>query len=410
MTVLRMAGLDATDAFLGYHGAATKSWLPAYLIGDVCAEDLAASLTPCTVEYRALRARLEAEGQFETRYSFYAVHVAWVASLLAAAVWLTASAHGAWPQTLAGALVLGVFWQQSAFLGHDLGHNAVTHERRLDAAMGLVFGNLLTGISISWWKATHNAHHLSTNSVTHDPDIQHMPLIAINERFFRSPFSWYHHRVLAYDWVARLTVQFQHIVFYPLMMVARWNLYGQSMQLLLLQKRIERRELELACVLVYFVWLSLLLSTVPTFALKFAYLFVSHAVVGLLHVQICLSHFSRAVYEGRPMDAPGETFFHSQLATSMDVDCWSCLDWLHGGLQFQAIHHLFPRLPRHRLRALVPAVRALAAKHGADYHVRVRSRSLRAFAAPCLCSQSGAATTPAHGLALSSPRRRPIRR
>ena len=62
----------------------------------------------------------------------------------------------------------------------------------------------------------------------------------------------------------------------------------------------------------------------------------SHAVVGLLHVQICLSHFSRGVYEGRPMDTAGETFFHSQLATSMDIDCWTCLDWLHGGLQFQA--------------------------------------------------------------------------
>jgi fatty acid desaturase len=68
-------------------------------------------------------------------------------------------------------------------------------------------------------------------------------------------------------------------------------------------------------------------------------------------VQICLSHFSRGIYEGRPMDTKGETFFHSQLATSMDIDCWSCLDWVHGGLQFQAIHHLFPRLPRHRLCA-----------------------------------------------------------
>jgi hypothetical protein len=79
------------------------------------------------------------------------------------------------------------------------------------------------------------------------------------------------------------------------------------------------------------------------------------------------------------MDTKGETFFHSQLATSMDIDCWSCLDWVHGGLQFHAIHHLFPRLPRHRLRALVPVVRALANKHGADYHVR----SPRARACAC---------------------------
>jgi delta8-fatty-acid desaturase len=36
--------------------------------------------------------------------------------------------------------------------------------------------------------------------------------------------------------------------------------------------------------------------------------------------------------------------------SSMDVDCPTWLDWIHGGLQFQAVHHLFPRVPRHNLR------------------------------------------------------------
>jgi len=34
----------------------------------------------------------------------------------------------------------------------------------------------------------------------------------------------------------------------------------------------------------------------------------------------------------------------------MDVACPEWLDFFHGGLQFQAIHHLFPRIPRHNLR------------------------------------------------------------
>ena len=110
-----------------------------------------------------------------------------------------------------------------AFLGHDLGHNSVTHCRVADSAFGLVFGNMLTGIAISWWKQTHNAHHLATNSISHDPDIQHMPVIAISPLFFRSPFSWYHYRVLDFDAVARVAVTVQHWMFYPLMSVARWN-------------------------------------------------------------------------------------------------------------------------------------------------------------------------------------------
>lgn len=34
----------------------------------------------------------------------------------------------------------------------------------------------------------------------------------------------------------------------------------------------------------------------------------------------------------------------------MDIKCPPYLDWFHGGLQFQAEHHLWPRLPRHELR------------------------------------------------------------
>ncbi len=36
----------------------------------------------------------------------------------------------------------------------------------------------------------------------------------------------------------------------------------------------------------------------------------------------------------------------------MDVSCPEWLDFVHGGLQFQAVHHLFPRVPRHNLRRL----------------------------------------------------------
>ncbi|GAA5853237.1 hypothetical protein JCM8547_000252 [Rhodosporidiobolus lusitaniae] len=36
----------------------------------------------------------------------------------------------------------------------------------------------------------------------------------------------------------------------------------------------------------------------------------------------------------------------------MDISCPPYLDFLHGGLNFQTPHHLFPRLPRFRFRAV----------------------------------------------------------
>ncbi|KAF9089087.1 Delta 8 Fatty Acid Desaturase [Mortierella sp. GBA35] len=53
----------------------------------------------------------------------------------------------------------------------------------------------------------------------------------------------------------------------------------------------------------------------------------------------------------------------------MDVDCPTWLDWFHGGLQFQAIHHLFPRMPRHNLRRAQPYVKEFCDEVGLTYHI-----------------------------------------
>ena len=82
-----------------------------------------------------------------------------------------------------------------------------------------------------------------------------------------------------------------------------------------------------------------------------------------LHVQITLSHFSMSTTDF----GPAESFPQKMLRTTMDVDCPPYLDWIHGGLQFQAVHHLFPRVPRHRLREVQPLVREFCESVGVKY-------------------------------------------
>ena len=43
-------------------------------------------------------------------------------------------------------MFLGLFWQQLAFVGHDLGHHVVTHNKKKDETLGYVFGNFLQGM------------------------------------------------------------------------------------------------------------------------------------------------------------------------------------------------------------------------------------------------------------------------
>lgn len=51
----------------------------------------------------------------------------------------------------------------------------------------------------------------------------------------------------------------------------------------------------------------------------------------------------------------------------MDIDCPEWLDFFHGGLQFQAIHHLFPRVPRHNLRRTQKLVLQFCREVGIPY-------------------------------------------
>jgi delta8-fatty-acid desaturase len=64
---------------------------------------------------------------------------------------------------------------------------------------------------------------------------------------------------------------------------------------------------------------------------------------------------------------PTESFAARQLRTTTDVICDDSVGWVHGGLQLQVTHHLFPRLPRHNLKAASVLVKEFAKEQGLVY-------------------------------------------
>lgn len=74
------------------------------------------------------------------------------------------------------------------------------------------------------------------------------------------------------------------------------------------------------------------------------------------------------VYHGHAYNDSSDEWFKMQCNTTMNVDCPRWLDFLHGGLQFQLEHHLFPRLPRHNLREARALVKPFCAKWKVRYH------------------------------------------
>jgi delta8-fatty-acid desaturase len=226
------------------------------------------------------------------------------------------------------------------------------------------------GLSVGWWKSDHNTHHVVCNAVEHDPNIQHMPMLAITEKIFRKPFwDTYHKKQVAMDWAARTLVSYQHWFFCPLMALGRWNLYAQGLIFLLSKPdTIHYRKTELCGLAVFFTWFFSLCYSMPTWQLGLGWVMVSHAVAGVLHVQIVLSHWSMETYKGSPYTSKETEWYLMQLRTTMNVATPEWLDFVHIGLQFQIEHHLFPRLPRHNLRIARQMTKDICKKHGIHYH------------------------------------------
>lgn len=337
-----------------------------------------------TEKYQALHQRVKDGGFYDCRYVEYGKELLRYSALFALFI---VCLRAEW--YLTSAAFLGLFWvrqlykfksracqltkhqHQIMFTAHDAGHRGITHNFIADTLIGMFIADFCCGLSIGWWKSSHNVHHLVTNHPEHDPDIQNVPLFATSPTFFKSIRSSYYNFTYLWDSFANVAVRYQAYTYYPVMGIARFNLYLLSWLHLLSPRSTNlgsaawTRPTEISFMLCYWFIFGycLLWRTIPTWTLRVAFVLVSHIITMPLHVQITLSHWAMPTADL----GDGESFPQRQLRTTMDVDCPAWLDFIHGGLQFQAVHHLFPRVPRHNLRRLQVLVREFCADTGIEY-------------------------------------------
>ena len=317
-------------------------------------------------EYRELNQRIKAAGLYECDYTAYAWEAArYTLLFVLMLVFLRMKWHA-----LSG-LCLGVFWHQLVFTAHDAGHMGITHNFHADTVIGIIIADFLGGLSICWWKDNHNVHHIVTNSPEHDPDIEHMPFFAVSHRLLGSLRSTYYDKIMEYDAAAKMFLSVQHYTYYLILCFGRFNLYRLSWMYIVMglgpRKGPARwhRWLEAVGQVFFWTWFGygVLYRGIDTNWGRFVFVMVSHVATMPLHVQITLSHFAMSTADL----GPHESFPQRMLRTTMDVDCPQWLDFFHGGLQFQAIHHLYPRIPRHNLRKTQKLVQEFCSAVGIPY-------------------------------------------
>ncbi|KAJ6872921.1 delta8-sphingolipid desaturase [Populus alba x Populus x berolinensis] len=325
VALMNMAGLDATDAFIAYHPGTAWKYLDKLFTGYYLSDF---KLSETSKDYRRLASEFAKLGLFEKKGHITMYALTSIVLMFCAVLYGVLCCQSVWAH-FGSAVVLGFLWIQSAYIGHDSGHYQVMNTRGYNKLAQFLAGNSLTGISIAWWKWTHNAHHLACNSLDYDPDLQHIPVFAV---LCELP-----------------TLDF---------------LSSNTFLLLFSKRRIPDRALNFLGILIFWTWFPLLVSCIPNWPERVMFVLTSFAVTAIQHVQFCLNHFAADVYTGLP---EGNDWFEKQTSGTLDISCSSWMDWFYGGLQFQLEHHLFPRMPRSQLRTVSPLVQDLCKKHNLSY-------------------------------------------
>ncbi|KAI4090575.1 MAG: hypothetical protein LQ344_004622 [Seirophora lacunosa] len=305
-------------------------------------------------KYRDLHEEVKVGGYYDCRYQEYAKESWMVHDFSSASRAVLGMAYDS--ATNARDDEADAVQHQIMFTAHDAGHQGITHNFVIDTLIGMFIADFCCGLSMGWWKSSHNVHHLVTNHHEHDPDIQNAPLFAMSPSFLSTFHSSYYNFTFPWDRVAELAIPYQRYTYYPIMGIARFNLYLLSWCHLLsprsktLGAAAWTRPTEICFMLAYWFIFGycLVWRSIPTWPLRIMFVLISHIITMPLHVQITLSHWAMSTSDF----GEAESFPQHQLRTTMDVECPAWLDFIHGGLQFQAVHHLFPGVPRHNLRRL----------------------------------------------------------
>lgn len=192
-TILRFGGMDATDEIRAFHDDwIINTKLTKFVIGTIVtttasstADAKPAAVYEMVQDFRNLGETFDTLGYFTNSKHYYMNKLISVFTLLALSLGFlfglspSLKVGVGYVHTVVSAIFMGLFWQQFAFIGHDCGH---MYSARTHAKVGInvyYLGALVTffnGISVAWWKATHNIHHAVPNTVDCDPDIAHVSI------------------------------------------------------------------------------------------------------------------------------------------------------------------------------------------------------------------------------------------
>ncbi|KAI9094656.1 fatty acid desaturase-domain-containing protein [Phlyctochytrium arcticum] len=359
-------GMDASGAFEVFHREQTSELLANFYAGDLAVGEIRKD-SGFMQDVQEIRALIEKNGWLESSKLWYAANVGATLSIAISAIALIAMYGDNVFAILLSACMIGIFWQQCGWLAHDFLHNQVFLTNAYNDYAGYLIGNVFQGFSVSWWKHKHCTHHSVPNVHSGDPDIDTLPFLAWSEHALEGFAD------VSDAGLAKFLVAYQPILYFPLLSVARLNWAISSLMWCTRDLSTStqvfplRKVVELAGLALHWAWYlgaAFLFLSPLSGLLWFA---VSQAVCGVLLAAVfSVNHNGMPIYS--QADAAKLNFYQLSILTGRDVYSNVFSDWFTGGLNLQIEHHMFPNVPRHNLKYIVPHVRKLCVKHNVPFH------------------------------------------
>jgi fatty acid desaturase len=312
-------------------------------------------------EYAALKQLVKKRGLLEKQPVYYTLRIFLLVSLLAVGIFFLLTIHNGWLQLL-NALYLAFVFTQIGLLSHEAGHRQMFHRTWKHDLVGLVGGNLLIGMSYAWWLDKHNSHHSHPNQIDMDPDIE-IPLLEFTGKENLQEVGKFR----------RFLIKHQAYILLPALMIVSVGLQVNSCKFLLRNKT-KYYALEWLLFIMHFVLYFALIFSVLGFWQALLFVAIHQAFTGLY-----LGSIFAPNHKGMPvLDKDSKVgFLHRQVLTARNIYAGPVTDFWYGGLNYQIEHHLFPTMPRNKLKEAQFVVKLFCQEYDIPYYETSFAQSYR---------------------------------
>ncbi|MFD2582465.1 fatty acid desaturase family protein [Pedobacter vanadiisoli] len=263
-------------------------------------------------------------------------------------------------------LLMGLSILLTAFnVSHDAAHGVAVKSKFWNRILFSLSFNLQGNNAYVWGKNHNESHHLYTNIEGSDIDVLNNPLFRMTES---QPLEWYHR------------YQFIYVPFLYLFYSINWFFFREILMLFNLSSRTIKISIpknEAVKLVVYKVLYIGYMIVLPVCLLPFGWptvllaFLLNHFMISLLFVAVLgVAHLSD--YVSHPVPDIDHKLNMSwpklQLLTSIDYHPESkFLNWVLGGFNAHAVHHLLPNICHVHYLEIIPIFKDLVKKHQLTY-------------------------------------------